>query len=221
MELAQLGNVYFDSKHPWKDVKSESTKPRVETTLAFCLECLKALALISLPIIPNAAHQVWQMVGFSESPEELGWEGIKKAEVSPGRKLPKPEILFQRVEDATIEQEIQKLHEMSNAAKKKEKASLIAPLKEQIAIEDVRKLDLRVGLILKAERVPKSKKLIQLHVDIGLEKRTIAAGIGESYQPDDLIGRKVVVVANLKPAILMGVTSQGMLLAVLTVDSNY
>jgi methionyl-tRNA synthetase len=77
MELAQLGNVYFDSKHPWKDVKNESTKARMETTLACCLECLKALALISLPIIPNAAHQIWKMVGFLESPEELGWRVLK------------------------------------------------------------------------------------------------------------------------------------------------
>jgi methionyl-tRNA synthetase len=127
--------------------------------------------------------------------------------------LSKPEILFQRVEDAIIEQEIQKLQEMSKVAKKKEQSHVIPSLKEQIAIDDVRKLDLRVGLVLKAERVPKSKKLIHLQVDIGLEKRTIVAGIGESYQPEELIGRKVAVVANLKPATLMGITSQGMLLA--------
>lgn len=213
MELAQLGNVYFDSKHPWKDVKDESTKGRVQTTLACCLEALKALALVSLPIIPNAAHQVWKMLGFSESPEELGWARIKEVQVPAGLKLPKPEILFQRVEDVSIEQEIQKLQELSSSAKKKEEVKPIPALKEQIAIEEVRRLDLRVGLILKAERVAKSKKLILLHVDIGLEARDIVAGIGESYQPEELIGRKVVVVANLKPATLMGVTSQGMLLA--------
>lgn len=213
MELAQLGNVYFDSKHPWKDAKNESSRLRMETTLAGCLICLKALALISLPIIPNAAHKVWKMLGFTDNPEALGWEGIKQARLSPGQKLPKPEILFQRVEDEVIDQEIKKLDEMSKAAKKSDKSSKIAPLKEQIAIDDVRKMDLRVGLVLKAGRVPKSKKLIHLEVDIGLEKRSIVSGIGQSYQPEELIGRKVVVVANLKPAILMGVPSEGMLLA--------
>jgi methionyl-tRNA synthetase len=82
-----------------------------------------------------------------------------------------------------------------------------------ISIEDVRKLDLRVGSILGAERVPKSKKLLRLHVDIGVEKRTIVSGIGESYQPEELVGRKIVIVANLKPAVLMGAASEGMLLA--------
>ncbi|MFI5343734.1 MAG: methionine--tRNA ligase subunit beta, partial [Chlamydiales bacterium] len=213
MELSQLGNVYFDSKHPWKDVKDASTKSRMETTIACCLECLKALALISTPIIPTAAHQVWKMLGYTESPENLGWDSIMNHSVSAGMQLQKPEILFQRIEDATIEKEIQKLHELSQAAIKRDAAPPVPALKGQIEIEDVRKLDLRVGLILKAERVPKSKKLIQLLVDIGLEKRTIVAGIGESYQPEELVGRKVVVVANLKPAALMNVTSQGMVLA--------
>lgn len=213
MELSQHGNVYFDSKHPWKDIKDLSTRGRMETTLICCLECLKALALISAPIIPTAAHQVWKMIGSTKSLEELGWDSIMNHSIPAGIRLQKPEILFQRIEDATIEKEIQKLHELSNAAKKRDAASSVAALKGQIEIEDVRKLDLRVGLILKAERVPKSKKLIQLLVDIGLEKRTIVAGIGESYQPEELVGRKVVVVANLKPAALMNVTSQGMLLA--------
>lgn len=213
MELAQLGNVYFDSKHPWKDVKDASTKGRMETTLACCLECLKALALISTPIIPTAAQQLWKMLGYTESQEKLGWESVMKGSVPAGMQLERPDILFQRIEDATIEKEIQKLHELSAAAKKRDAVPSWTALKDQIEIEDVRKLDLRVGLILKAERVPKSKKLIQLLVDIGLEKRTIVAGVGESYKPEELVGRKVVVVANLKPAVLMNVTSQGMLLA--------
>lgn len=212
MELAQLGNVYFDGKHPWRDVKEEATKGRMETTLYCCLECLKALALISWPIIPNTADKVWKMLGYDQPLLEKGWEEVKREPIPAGRLLPKPEILFNRIEDAAIEQEIQKLHQLSESTKKKE-VRQVAELKNQIEIDDVRKMDLRVGLVLKAERVPKSKKLLQLEVDIGLEKRTIVAGIGESYTPENMLGRKVVVVANLKPAVLMGVTSHGMLLA--------
>lgn len=213
MELAQLGNIYFDSKHPWKDAKDPLTRDRMSVTLTNCLECLKALALISLPIIPQAARKLWCMLGFTEAPESLGWEEIKKTTVKTGKKLAKPEILFQRVEDGVIEEEIKKLHAMASANKRQTQTVPLVPLKEEVTIEDVRKLDLRVALILSAARVPKSKKLIQLQVDIGLEKRTIVAGIGESFQPEELVGRKVVVVANLKPATLMGVTSQGMVLA--------
>lgn len=213
MELAQLGNVYFDSKHPWKDVKDPTTKGRMETTLACCLECLKSLALISLPIIPQAANHLWKMLGLAQNPEELGWEKIKNEPMKSGQHLPKPEILFQRIEDSMIQQEVQKLNELSEAVKNSQKIRVISPLKEPVGIEDVRKLDLRVGLILKAEKVPKSKKLLLLAVDIGLETRNIVSGIGEHYPPEQLVGKKVVVVANLKPATLMGITSQGMVLA--------
>lgn len=217
MELAQLGNVYFDSKHPWKDAKHEATHERMLTTLACCLECLKALALISSPIIPTTADRVWHMLGYQDTIEERGWEKIQSEKVPEGQLLPMPEILFQKIEDEVIEQEIAKLHQLSKA----KSASAIAPvvpaplnpLKPEVSIDDVRKLDLRIGIIRQAEAVPKSKKLLQLQVDIGLELRTIVAGIGGSFKPEELIGRSVVVVANLKPAVLMGVQSEGMLLA--------
>lgn len=209
MELAQLGNVYFDHKHPWKDAKDESTKPRMETTVACCLECLKAMALISNPIIPEASNLLWKMLGYQDQIEDRGWEKIVKESIPVGQALLKPEILFHRVEDAAIAEEIAKLHQLSNKSKPKDRVAL----KPAVDIDDVRKMDLRAGKVLTAERVPKSKKLLKLTVDIGLEQRTIVAGIGESYQPEEVLGRKVVVVANLKPATLMGVESQGMILA--------
>ena len=220
MELAQMGNIYFDSKHPWKDAKQEETRGRMRTTLACCLECLKDLALISFPIIPTTAERVWHMLGYQDTIQERGWRKIISEEVPEGQQIPVPSILFQKIEDDQIENEIQKLQQLAAiTAKKEQQSDLTASfsplpaLKPAITIEDVRKLDLRIGIIRQAEAIPKSKKLLRLQVDIGLEQRTIVAGIGESYQAENLIGRPVVVVANLKPATLMGVQSEGMLLA--------
>lgn len=219
MELAQLGNIYFDSKRPWQDAKQEETHSRMKTTLACCLECLKVLALLSFPIIPETAERVWQMLGYKDSIQERGWNRILSERVPEEQPIPAPIILFQKIEDDQINEEIQKLRQLSVAQAAKEKKSVAAssvpmpPLKPVVTIDEVRKLDLRIGIIRQAEPIPKSKKLLRLQVDIGLEQRTIVAGIGESYRPENLIGRRVVVVANLKPATLMGVQSEGMLLA--------
>lgn len=218
MELAQIGNIYFDQKRPWQDAKQEATHPRLKTTLACCLECLKALALISYPIIPASAGRVWEMLGYTDTLEARGWKRVLSEKIPEGQTLPNPSVLFQKIEDAQIEEEVEKLRQLSMAQAKKEKKSAAAslplpPLKETITIEEVRKLDLRVGVVRHAEPVPKSKKLLRLQVDIGLEQRTIVSGIGESYRPEDLIGKQIIVVANLQPATLMGVQSEGMLLA--------
>jgi methionyl-tRNA synthetase len=228
MELAQLGNIYFDSKKPWRDAKDEGTKARMWTTLYCCMECLKALALISCPIIPDAANQLWNMMGYTSDLNYADWVQVRNQQPSIGQVLPTPTILFQKVEDEMIEREIEKLHHMSKSKEKTVQVGAIdsvavelsvvtttthPDLKPLVDIEDFRKLDFRVGVILKAEAVPKSKKLIQLEVDLGIDQRKIVAGIGGTYDPAVLVGRKVVVVANLKPATLMGVKSDGMLLA--------
>jgi len=212
MDLAQAGNVYFDSKKPWQDVKSPGTRPRMETTIACCIECLKALALISYPIIPDTATHVWKMLGCEDDLLQKGWDRITAEQIPAGQKLSEPKILFTRIEDAQIDLEIKKLHAMASQ-QKKDKPMEYMPLKPLVDIDDVRKLDLRVGLIEKAEPLPKSKKLLQLQVNLGFEKRTVVAGISQYYQPEQLVGKKVVIVANLKPATLMGVQSQGMVLA--------
>lgn len=211
MELAQLGNIYFDSKKPWQDAKQPETRQRMMTTLACCVECLKALALISFPVIPTSASQVWKMIGYETPLEQADWSKVKTTRISAEQSILAPTILFQRIEDETILQEVENLKKLSAA--KNQKTEVQAELKPLIDYEDFQKLDLRTGVILHAEPVAKSKKLLQLKVDIGIEQRTIVAGIGETYKPDQLIGRKVVVVANLKPAVLMGVKSEGMLLA--------
>ena len=215
MELAQLGNVYFDNKRPWQDVKRPETKEAMETTIACCLECLKALALVSFPIIPDTASKVWKCLGLSSELSNESWEGVINHPLQPSHALGEPKILFQKIEDEQIQQEIDKLYKLAAQHKKQEAPQEVSysPLKSLIEIDDFKKLDLRVGCILNAQPVPKSKKLLQLEVDIGFEKRTIVAGISQQYRPEELAGKKVIVIANLKPATLMGIHSQGMLLA--------
>lgn len=213
VEIAQLGNIYFDSKRPWQDAKQEETRGRMLATLACCGECLKAMALISYPIIPAASSKVWKLLGFESELIEESWTDVSEGTIPAGQSILPPTILFQKIEDEQIATEVEKLHQMSAKQVKKKAPSAIPSIKPAVDIEDFRKLDLRTGIVTKAEAIPKSKKLFKLEVDIGIEKRTIVAGIGEFYKVDQMIGQKVVVVANLKPATLMGVTSEGMILA--------
>ncbi len=207
MELAQAGNVYFDSKKPWAAARSALTLHEMQTTLSCCIECIKCLALISSPIIPAAAQKIWAMLGYTSALEKQNWDEVVLKPVEEGCKLPVPQILFAKVEDDVIQREIEKLSTLKSKPAN-------APMPEQIAIDDVRKLDLRVAKILHVERIPKSRKLLKLTVDLGTEQRTIVSGIGDGM--DDitlLIGKHIVVVANLKPVQMMGVESQGMVLS--------
>ncbi len=211
MELAQAGNMYFDSKKPWTAAKDPKTQPDMQNTIGCCLECIKVLALTSAPIIPSTSEKVWKMLGFTSSLSSQKWDRALTHSLVEGTLLPAPEILFRKIEDLQIQAEMAKLQKMSV---KEEKQHVIAPLKDSINIDDVRKMDLRVATILSVERVAKSKKLLKLSVDVGFEKRTIVAGIGEHLSSiESLVGKKILVVANLLPATLMGVESQGMVLA--------
>ena len=208
MELAQAGNVYFDSKKPWHAAKDPLLAQDMNNTLYCCLECIQLLALVSYPVVPEASEKIEALLGFSKgSFFSLGWDGILKMPLKEGSPLPEPKILFDRVEDEVIAPYISELQKNKPALPRLEG-------KPMISIEDVKKIDLRIGCIKSVERVEKSKKLLKVLVDMGSEERTIVAGIGEGMENlDSLIGRKVIVVANLAPATLCGVQSQGMLLA--------
>ncbi|MBS0627473.1 MAG: class I tRNA ligase family protein, partial [Verrucomicrobia bacterium] len=209
MELAQAGNVYFDSKKPWKLIKEEQEEKNLHNTLRCCLECIKWLSLISYPIIPKAAEEIRKLLGFTDSLQQMGWDRLLNEPLKEKSALLKPHVLFAKVEDEIIQSQIQQLAKMTQV-----KNTVLTPIKQQISIEDVQKLDLRLGEIMQVERVPKSKKLLKLLVDIGLEKRQVVAGIGEGLEDiNSLLGRKIILVANLKPALLMGTESQGMILA--------
>lgn len=216
MELAQLGNVYFDAKRPWQALKNPDLKESMEMTIACCLECLKALALVAYPIIPGTATKLWQMISCTTNIEDLGWDGVMTHSLLPGQALREPEILFRKIENEQIEQEIAHMQNMAQPQTPSITPQVevsYEPLKSPVDIALVQQLDLRVGTVLSAEPVPKSKKLLKLQVDLGFEKRTIVSGISQYYTPEQITGKKVVVVANLRPATLMGVESQGMILA--------
>lgn len=206
MELAALSNAYFDAKKPWNLIKDKESQEELETTMYCCLTAIKALAFISYPIMPDTADKIWKMLGFDHSLATRTLDNALNEELTPKKDLPKPTILFDKIEDETIQKEVLKL-----------KATTQTPeveTKELISYDDFTKLDLRVGKIVEAEAVPKSKRLLKLRVDIGFEVRTIVSGISEHYpDPTALIGSKVIVVANLKPAKLMGIESHGMILA--------
>lgn len=207
MELAQLGNVYFDAKKPWIANRSALTHQDMFNAIGCCIQCLKVLALLSFPIIPETAEAVWKMLGFKTPLAKAGWDAVASSALETNQALLEPHILFTKVEDDVIQKEIEKLTQMTG----KNKA---VPTKEQISIEDLRKLDLRVAKILSVERMPKSKKMLKLTVDLGTEQRTILSGIGETnHDISLLVGKQVLLVANLKPALLMGLQSQGLILS--------
>lgn len=210
MELAQAGNAFFDAQKPWVLAKDPSRREELDTVIALCIECIKNLALLATPIVPDAAQKIWKMLGASGEIAKGSWKKIHDQPIPAGQQMNEPIILFRKVEDSEIEEQIAKLGKI---VKKMETTTSLEPLKPQVAFDDFAKLDFRVAQVLEAVKVPKSKKLLKLHVDLGFEKRTIVSGIALSYEPEQLIGKKVIVVANLAPATLMGIESQGMVLA--------
>jgi methionyl-tRNA synthetase len=216
MDLAQLGNGYFDMKKPWALAKDPAQREALETTISCCIECIQKLALIASPIIPSSAQKIWQMLGFTTNLSKSLWDEVAALKPHVGQKLPEPVILFRKIEDAEIEEQVLELGKAMAKTTQKEKSMeqvALQPLKALIDYSQFEKLDLRVGQVIAAEKVPKSKKLLKLLVDLGFEKRTIISGISLSYAPEDLVGRKLIIVANLAPATIMGVESQGMVLA--------
>ena len=208
MELAQTGNSYFDSKKPWAMAKNPEQRTQLETCITCSLYCVKALALIASPLIPESAQKIWQQLGFSSMLEKQNWNEVQKMELTAGQKLGTPEPLFRKMEDAEVTEQVEKL-----GAKEEIVTKSYEPVKSTISFDHFQTFDLRVALVLEAERVPKAKKLLKLRIDLGFEQRTIISGIAQHYEPDQLVGKKVIVVANLAPANIMGIESQGMLLA--------
>lgn len=218
MELAQAGNVYFDAKKPWALVKDPNTRPEMETTIALCIEALKLLALVSSPIIPTTAQKLWNLLGLTTVLEKQNWKAVCSGQIPAGTVLPPPQLLLHKVDEAWIQEEIDILAALPVKKPKEPEPAPRKPLKPPITFDDFSKVDLRIGKIVHAEAVAKSKKLLKLTVDIGLETRTIVSGIRGSYEdPAALIGQNIVLVANLQPATLMGIESQGMVLATDTV----
>jgi len=206
IEIASLGNQYFDQQKPWKLLKNGDMRSRLQTILYLCMESLKSLAIVSYPLIPTTAEKLWYFLGFSTPIIKTGWEEGKKKRLQEGTLLPYPERLFPKIEPNQIEKEKKKLLDMT-----KQDLSL-EPFKEEVDFSAIEALDLRIAEVIKAEKIEEKTKLLKLEIDLGIEKRTIVSGIAKFYSPEALIGKKVVVIANLKPKKIRGIESQGMLL---------
>jgi methionyl-tRNA synthetase len=209
--LVKLGNQYIDKTAPWVLAKKPEDKPRLDTVLYNAAETLRFLCLFLYPVMPKAAEGIKQQLdltlNFSKPlfSSDITWGGTV-----PGTEIVKGAALFPRIETTTTSQGAKTVNQDTPASPSPAPTPAATT---HISIEDFQKVQLKVAKVLSAERVPKSEKLLKLQVDLGTEQRQVVAGIGKKYTPEELIGRRVVIVANLKPAKLMGVESQGMVLA--------
>lgn len=217
MNLARAGNKYLADQEPWKVIKTNPE--RVQTIMNTALQIASGLAVLSEPFLPFTAKKLQQMLRVNDihpelvstSVKESNWKAITDGQplLSAGHTIGPASLLFTKIEDSQIEAQLKKL-EASKAANAEPTA--VDPQKANISFEDFAKMDLRTGTIIAAEKMPKTKKLLVLQVDTGSDVRTIVSGIAEYYAPDAVVGQKVTVLCNLKPRVLRGVESQGMIL---------
>lgn len=205
MQLARLGNKYLADREPWKVVKSD--KERVASIVYVSLQLAAALSVLGRPFLPFAAKKMTQMLQLPE----IHWADLSTELLPSGHKLGKAELLFERIEDAAIEAQIERLRKNAEANAQQQNAT-VAPAKDDITFEQFEALDLRIGTVLEAERIPKTQKLLKLLVDTGIDKRIIVSGIAEYFTPETIIGKQVTVIVNLAPRKIKGVESHGMLL---------
>lgn len=220
MNLARLGNKYLADEEPWKVIKQD--EERVKTIMFVALQIASALAVLSEPFLPFTAAKLKKILNISQSSTEdsLEWKDISEKEVllPAEHQINEAQLLFSKVEDETIQAQLDKLE-----ATKKENENMnkeVDPQKDTITFDDFTKLDMRVGTIIEAEKMPKAKKLLVLKVDTGLDIRTIVSGIAESFSPENIIGKKVTVLVNLAPRALRGVESEGMILMTENADGK-
>tara|TARA_R110002012_G_scaffold121285_1_gene270660 strand:- start:109 stop:2193 length:2085 start_codon:yes stop_codon:yes gene_type:complete len=220
MNLARLGNKYLADEEPWKVIKQD--EERVKTIMFVALQIASALAVLSEPFLPFTAAKLKKILNISQSSTEdsLEWKDISEKEVllPTEHQINEAQLLFSKVEDETIQAQLDKLE-----ATKKENENMnkeVDPQKDTITFDDFTKLDMRVGTIIEAEKMPKAKKLLVLKVDTGLDIRTIVSGIAESFSPENIIGKKVTVLVNLAPRALRGVESEGMILMTENADGK-
>ncbi|RMZ50133.1 methionine--tRNA ligase [Flavobacteriaceae bacterium PRS1] len=215
MNLARLGNKYLADEEPWKVIKTDEA--RVQTIMYVALQISSALAILSEPFLPFTSHKLKKILNVSSSApdsyrNENNWEDVSNKEtlLSAGHQIAKAELLFSKIEDKEIQVQLDKLE----ATKKVNEADnkVTEPQKDTITFDDFKKLDIRVGTILDAKKIPKTNKLLVLKVDTGIDVRIIVSGIAESFTADEVIGKRVTVLVNLAPRTLRGIESEGMIL---------
>ncbi len=208
MNVARLGNKYLADEEPWKVIKGD--EQRTKTILFVALQIASALATLSEPFLPFTSDKLKEILATRENT----WNDISSKEIllPAGHQIGKAELLFSKIEDETIQNQLDKLEASKKANASINSASRVEPQKDTITFDEFSKLDLRVGTILEAEKMPKANKLLVLKVDTGMDVRTIVSGIAESFTAEEVIGKKVTVLVNLAPRALRGVESQGMIL---------
>lgn len=217
MNLARLGNKYLADAEPWKVIKED--EERVKTIMYVALQIAAGLAVLSEPFLPFTSDRLKSILAVRSSGVETSWNDVstKESLLSPGHKIGQSELLFRKIEDSEIQAQLEKLEatKKANASTSLSTGSenkTLMPQKDTITFDDFSKLDMRVGTIVEAEKMPKAKKLLVLKVDTGLDVRTIVSGIAESFTPEEIVGKKVTVLINLAPRTLRGVESEGMIL---------
>ena len=221
MNMARLGNKYLADEEPWKLIKTDPE--RVKTVMYIALQIATALAVASEPFLPFSSEKLKRMLQLGA----ITWENLKTNAtelLKAGHRIGTAELLFEKIEDAAIEKQLQRLENTKLANKQEAQANTevtVAPQKELISYDDFAKMDIRIGTILEAEKMPKADKLLILKVDTGIDQRTIVSGIAQSFAPEEIIGKKVTVLVNLAPRKLRGVESQGMILMVENSEGKY
>ena len=205
MNMARLGNKYLADTEPWKVVKTD--KDRVATILNVALQITANLAIVIEPFMPFTAEKMLGMLSVGK----LDWEMLGRSDIlQAGHKIGKSSLLFEKIEDSVIEAQLKKLADAKAA--NQAAAKTVEPQKSDVSFDEFGRMDIRVGTILSAEKMPKTKKLLHLTVDTGIDKRDIVSGIAEHFTPEELVGKQVLVLVNLTPRELKGVVSNGMLL---------
>lgn len=207
MNIARIGNKYLADTEPWKVVKTDPE--RVGTILNIALQITANTAIAIEPFMPFSAAKILKML----SVEKFGWEQLGTMDlIAAGHKIGEPVLLFEKIEDDVIQRQLDKLAATKEANAAAEAAQQVEPQKDAVSFDDFQKMDIRVSTILAAEKVAKTKKLLKLTVDTGIDQREIVSGIAEYFTPEELVGRQVLVLVNLQPRELKGILSRGMIL---------
>ena len=207
MNLARLGNKYLADSEPWKLVKTDPE--RVKTILNVALQITANIAVAIEPFMPFTAEKVLKLLQIGKP----GWDELgSTALLEAGHVIGTPELLFEKIEDSVVEAQLEKLAATKQANLAAEMGKEVTPQKEVVSFDDFGKMDIRVVTIKEAELIAKTKKLLKLTIDNGIDTRSIVSGIAEYYTPEELVGRQVLVLVNLEPRELKGVLSQGMIL---------
>ena len=214
MNLARIGNKYLADTEPWKLAKTDMS--RVATILNIALQITANLTIVFSPFLPFSSEKLLRMLDVNEA---FSWDSLGSMELlSVGHQIATAELLFEKIEDSTIEAQIEKLQATKAANELAERKA--EPIAQDIQFDDFLKLDIRVGTVLECSKVPKADKLLQFRIDDGLGGRTIVSGIAKHYQPEELVGKQVCFIANLPPRKLKGIESQGMILSAEDLDGS-